>query len=133
MSADLGIWKTQLNSAHGKTSQVLKLFSSCGESLEGTALGPRGKKEEIDFGHYDGDFLAFVVNVRQPDGRNTKTFFVGKMSKYKIVGTFVDNAGITGDWTAVRMANPPNSDLANYLSRCRDVFVLQPNFSLITN
>jgi hypothetical protein len=91
------IWKTQLNSAHGKTSQVFKLFSCCGESLEGTALGPRGKKEEIDFGHYDGDFLTFVVNVRLPDGRNTKTFFVGKMSKYKIVGTFVDNAGITGE------------------------------------
>jgi hypothetical protein len=60
-------------------------------------LGPRGKKEEINFGRYAGDFLAFGVNVRQPDGRNTKTFFIGKMSKYKIAGTFVDNAGITGE------------------------------------
>ena len=60
-------------------------------------MGPRGKKEEINFGRYVGDFLAFVVSVRQPDGRNTKTFFVGKLSKYKIAGTFVDNAGITGE------------------------------------
>ena len=106
--ADLGIWKTQLNSTHGKTSQVLTLSSYC-ESLEGNAVGPRGKKEEIDSGHYDGDFLAFIVIVHQPDGRYTKTFFVGKISKYKIVGTFVDNVGITGEWTAVRLADRPNS------------------------
>jgi TonB family protein len=108
VSVDIGIWKTQLHSAHGKTSQVLTLSSYC-ESLAGNTVGPRGKKEEIDFGHYDGDWLAFIVTVRQPDGQNTKTFFVGKISKYKIVGTFVDNAGVTGQWTAVRMAEPPNS------------------------
>jgi hypothetical protein len=75
------------------------------ENLQREWLGPERRKEQIDFSHYDGDFLAFVVNVRQPDGRNTKTFFVGKMSRYKIVGTFVDNAGITGESPAVRMAN----------------------------
>jgi len=108
-SLDLGTWKAQLNSTHGKTWRVFKLFSSGPneELLDGNAVGPKGKKEEIDFGHYDGNFLAFTVNVRQPNGRNIKTFFVGKISKYKIVGTFIDNAGITGEWTAVRMDEPP--------------------------
>ena len=108
---DLGTWKTQLNSAHGKTWQVLKLsFSGPNEDwLDGNAVGPKGKKEEIDFGHKEGDFLAFTMNLRQPDGQRIKTFFVGKMSKYKIVGTFIDNAGISGEWTAVRLAESPKS------------------------
>jgi len=41
--------------------------------------------------------FRFVVNVRQPDGRNTTAFFVGKMSKYKNVATLVDTAGITDE------------------------------------
>jgi TonB family protein len=108
---DLGTWKAQLSSPHGKTWQVFSLsFSGPNEDwLDGNAVGPKGKKEEIDFGHKEGDFLAFTVNLRQPDGQHIKTFFVGKMSKYKIVGTFVDNAGITGDWTAVRLADKPKS------------------------
>jgi TonB family protein len=108
---DLGTWKAQLSSPHGKTWQVFSLsYSGPNEDwLDGNAVGPKGKKEEIDFGHKEGDFLAFTVNLRQPDGQDTKTFFVGKMSKYKIVGTFVDNAGITGEWTAVRLADKPKS------------------------
>ncbi len=108
---DLGTWKAQLNSAHGKTWQVLTLsYSGPNEDwLDGNAVGPRGKKEEIDFGHKEGDFLAFTMNLRQPDGKRIKTFFVGKISKYKIVGTFIDSAGITGEWTAVRSADSPKS------------------------
>jgi hypothetical protein len=34
---------------------------------------------------------------------NVKTFFIGKMSGDKIVGTSVDEAGIRGEWTAVRI------------------------------
>lgn len=108
---DLGTWKAQLSSAHGKTWQVISLsYSGPNEDwLDGNAVGPRGKKEEIDFGHKEGNFLAFTINLRQPDGQHIKTFFVGKISKYKIVGTFVDNAGITGEWTAVRLADKPKS------------------------
>jgi len=108
---DLGTWKAQLSSAHGKTWQVFSLkYSGPNEDwLNGNAAGPRGKKEEIDFGHKEGDFLAFTINLRQPDGQHIKTFFVGKISKYKIFGTFIDNAGITGEWTAVRLADKPKS------------------------
>jgi hypothetical protein len=94
---DLGTWKAHLSSAHGKTWQVFSLsYSGPNEDwLDGNAVGPRGKKEEIDFGHKEGDFLAFTINLRQPDGQQIKTFFVGKISKDKIVGAFTDNAGIT--------------------------------------
>jgi TonB family protein len=109
--ADLGTWKAQLSSPHGKTWQVFSLsYSGPNEDwVDGDAVGPKGKKEEIDFGHKEGHFLAFIVNLRQPDGQHMKTFFVGKMSKYKIVGTFVDDAGITGEWTAIRLADKPKS------------------------
>jgi TonB family protein len=106
---EIGTWKTQLNSSHGVTSQVLELSEYCADSLEGTARGPKGRKEKIEFGYYDEPFLAFTMNVTQPDGRKIKTFFVGKISKYKIVGTFVDEAGTTGQWTGVRMAETPSS------------------------
>ena len=107
----LGTWKAQLNSSHGKTWQVFTLsYSGPNEDwLDGDAVGPKGEKEEIDFGHKEGDFLAFTINLRQPDGKHIKTLFIGKISKYKIVGTFVDNAGITGGWTAVRLADKPKS------------------------
>jgi Gram-negative bacterial TonB protein C-terminal len=108
---DLGTWKAQLSSAHGKTWQVFSLrFSGPhDEPLDGNARGPKGKTKEIDFGHKEGNFLAFTMNLREPDGRDLKTFFVGTMSKYRIVGTFVDNAGITGEWTAVRLADTPST------------------------
>jgi hypothetical protein len=100
---DIGKWKIQLNSSHGVTSEVLELFSYCAESLEGTARGSKGKEEKIESGYYEDPFLAFAMNVHQPDGRNIKTFFAGRISKSKIVGAFVDDAGTTGQWTGVRM------------------------------
>jgi TonB family protein len=108
---DLGTWKAHLSSAHGKTWQVFSLsYSGPNEDwLEGNAVGSKGKKEEIDFGHKEGDFLAFTINVRQPDGQHIKTFFIGKISKHKIVGTFIDDAGITGEWSAVRSADKHKS------------------------
>lgn len=108
---DLGTWKAQLSSARGKTWQVFSLsYSGPNDDwLDVKALGPKGDKEEIDYGHKEGDFLAFSMSLRQPDGQRTKTFFVGKISKDKIVGTSIDNAGITGEWSAVRVANKPKS------------------------
>jgi hypothetical protein len=108
---DLGTWKAELSSAHGKTWQVFSLsFSGPNDDwLDVKALGPKGDKEEIDFGHKEGDFIAFTMSLRQPDEQRTKTFFVGKISKYKIVGTFIDDVGITGEWRAVRVANQPKS------------------------
>jgi TonB family protein len=107
----LGTWKAQLKSAHGEFSEVLKLKYSGpkGEWLDGNARGPKGESEEIDFGHKEGNFLAFTLRLRQSDGQHVKTFFIGKMKVNEIVGTFVDDAGTTGEWTAVRAGNGPKS------------------------
>jgi hypothetical protein len=106
----LGTWKAQLKSAHGKSWQVFKLFYSGpnGDWLDGNALGPKGESEEIDFGRKEGNFLAFTMTLSQPDGQHVKTFLIGKMTEDKIVGTFVDDKGIRGEWTAIRVADSPN-------------------------
>jgi hypothetical protein len=75
------------------------------EWLKGDAEDPKGENEEIDFGHKEGSFLAFTVRLKQPDGQRVKTLLIGKMKEHEIVGTFVDEAGITGEWTAVRAAD----------------------------
>ena len=107
----LGTWKAQLKSAHGKSQQVFKLAYSGpnGDWLNGNALGPKGESEEIDFGHYEGNFLVFTITLSQPDGQRMKAFFIGKITGDKIVGTFVDDAGIRGEWTAFRIADKPES------------------------
>lgn len=107
----LGTWKVQLKSAHGKSLHVLKLAYSGpdGDWLAGNASGPRGEDEEIDYGHKEGDFLVFTITLSQPDGKRTKTFFIGRMSEGKIVGTFVDDAGVRGEWAAVRVADAHDS------------------------
>ncbi|MGA7222802.1 MAG: hypothetical protein WBX16_08090, partial [Candidatus Acidiferrales bacterium] len=79
------------------------------EWLDGDALGPKGECDEIDFGHKEGDYLAFTVTLSQPDGQSVKSFLIGRIEGDKIVGTFVDDAGITGEWTALREAEKSNS------------------------
>lgn len=107
----LGTWKAQLKSAHGESSQIFKLFYSGPNEdwLKGDAVGQKGESEEIDFGHKEGDFLAFTIPLTQPDGKHVKTFLIGKIVGNKILGTFVDDAGIKGEWTAIRVADSPNS------------------------
>jgi TonB family protein len=108
---DFGTWKAQLQSAHGKSWRVFKLSYSGpnDEWLDGNAVGPTGESEEIDFGHKEADFLAFTIKISQPDGQHVKTFFIGKMTKDKIIGSFVDDAGIRGEWMAVRVADSPSA------------------------
>jgi hypothetical protein len=107
----LGTWNAQLKSAHGKSRQVFKLAYSGPNAdwLDGDALSPKGESEEIDFGHKEGNFLAFTIRLSQPDGQRVKSFFIGRMTGDKIVGTFVDDAGITGEWMAVRDSDRSSS------------------------
>jgi Gram-negative bacterial TonB protein C-terminal len=109
-SVGLGTWNAQLKSAHGKSRRVFKLTYSGpdGDWLDGDALGPKGECDEIDFGHKEGNFLAFTITLSQPDGQRVKSFFVGRISGNQIIGTFVDDVGITGEWTALREADKPN-------------------------
>jgi hypothetical protein len=107
-SMGLGKWKAQLKNARGKSSQVFDL--SCtgadGEWLDGNAVDSTGKREETDFGHKDGDMLGFTIKLTRPNGQEVKTFLIGKMTANKIVGTFVDETGERGEWTAVRVPEP---------------------------
>jgi len=110
--ADLGLgaWKAHMKSTRGKFWRVFELSytGANGEWLHARTLRSKGESEESIFGHKEGDFLAFTITLSQPDGQHVKTFFVGKMTKDKIVGTFVDDTGIRGEWTAVRIADRPN-------------------------
>jgi len=107
----LGTWKAQLKSAHGKSFRMLKLSSSGpkGEWPEGRASGPNGENEKIDYGYKEEDFLNFSMKLTQPAGIRINTFLAGKIKGEKIVGTFVDDGGIRGEWTATRTADVPNS------------------------
>jgi hypothetical protein len=100
----LGKWKAHLYGPHGP-SYIFELYYSGpndDEWVDGQILGPNGKSEEIDYGHIKDGLFGFTVNLRQHNGSRVSTFFAGKINKNKITGTFVDNAGMTGEWTAVR-------------------------------
>ena len=111
--ADLGLgaWRAQIRSAHGTYSRLFELSytGADGDWLNARTLNSKGESEESDFGHREGDFLAFIVTLSQTDGQLVKTFFVGKMTGSKIVGTFVDANGGSGKWTAVRVPDGPKS------------------------
>jgi len=100
----LGKWKTTVKSARGKSHLLLKLSYSGpqGDWLVGEARDSTGKCEDIDYGHGEGDMLAFTMNLGDPGGREVKAFFVGKMTAGKIIGTLVDENGGTGKWTATK-------------------------------
>jgi hypothetical protein len=105
----LGTWKVRLESAHGKASLLLELWYTgpAGEDL-GARIVARNQdteehdSEDVDFGHKEGDFLAFDLKISQPDQKQIKTFLIGKMKGNNIVGAFVDDDGVTGKWTAVK-------------------------------
>lgn len=102
---DFGRWKAQWSSNHGKFQGTLELSYSGpdGEWLGGKLIPQKDQVVEIDFGQRKGDFLAFTAKFRQPDGQEPTTFFVGDLKGDTIVGTFVDDAGNTGKWTAARL------------------------------
>jgi TonB family protein len=107
----LGAWKAQIKSAQGNFSRLFELSytGADGDWLDARASNSKGESEESDFGHRERDFLAFTITLSKPDGDHVKTFFVGKMTGNKIVGTFVDAVGASGNWTAVRVPDRPNS------------------------
>jgi len=107
----LGTWKAQWKSAHGTYRRLLSLrFSGPHEDwLDGNASGPNGEKEEIDYGHKERDFLAFTILLTHLGGKQSKSFFIGKMTGDKIFGTFVDDTGSRGEWTAIRVPDKPDT------------------------
>jgi TonB family protein len=108
---DLGKWKVQLTNPLRSMSREIDLYYSGpkGEWLGGYALSSEGKREDIAFGYKEGNLVGFTITLNQSKGRRVKTFLIGRMTGDKIVGTFVDDAGLRGEWTAVREADKSDS------------------------
>jgi hypothetical protein len=104
--ADIGLgnWKAQLKSARSSLQEVLDLYYSGpdGEWLRGKVTDPQGETEEIDYGHQEGSLLGFTVKLWYLHERPVKVFLVGRVIGSKMRGTFIDDTGTTGEWTAVR-------------------------------
>jgi TonB family protein len=102
--ASLGTWKAEFKSAQEDFSGTLKLsFSGPKDAwLDGELAMGKSSKTEVDYGYREGNFLAFSMKLKRADGKRVKTFFVAKIMQDKIAGTFVDDAGVTGEWTAAR-------------------------------
>jgi hypothetical protein len=100
----LGTWNAELMSPHGKLSHTLE-FAYSGPDIPETLRVESGRApgDAYDYGQKDGGFLAFSMKLVQPDGKQLKTYLVCKMSRTKLVGTFVDESGVRGTWTATRI------------------------------
>jgi len=104
--ADMGLgdWRVQLKSAHGKFSETFSLYSTGqdGEWLEGRIKCGKDDCDELDQGYIKDGLIGFTITLTQPDGQRTRAFWAGSMTRDRIVGTFVDDLGVRGEWTAIR-------------------------------
>jgi TonB family protein len=106
---DLGRWRVYSKGAAEKSLEFLEL-TMLGPNLDGKAVDFRGERTDLDFGYFDNSdaMLAFAVKLKRPDGHPLKAFFVGQWTKDRIAGTFVDDAGASGSWTAVQISKTHN-------------------------
>ena len=103
----LGKWNARLTSAHGQLSEEFDMPCSGPDEewLEVHARGNQGEATtEEEYGHREGDFLVFSLKLTQPDGSHPETLLIGRMAGNRIVGTFLDESGISGKRTAIRAA-----------------------------
>jgi len=102
------IWKMDLTSSRGNTHSQFSLVQN-NDLLDGyminEAPGWTGKKREaVQQGHQDGDMLGFDATVIGPDGKPLKISVLGKKTRNKITGVFLDFSGKPGTWIAVRQS-----------------------------
>jgi hypothetical protein len=107
-SMGMGRWKVSLRSPHGRLLQTWEMSAGGpdGEWLDVQTPGAVDAKdddEEDDYGHKEGEFLSFSKKIVEPDRKRLETYLVGKWSKTRIIGTFVDESGVRGTWTATRI------------------------------
>jgi hypothetical protein len=98
---DLGSWRAQVRSTRGSFNATLSVnYSGPNDcSVEGQVSdAPIASGCFID----DLEMLSFRAPVLYPKGERLDTLFVGKIQKDRITGTFVDDEGLTGTWTATR-------------------------------
>lgn len=106
--AGLGRWKAELKSRHGRLSETFRFSFSGpdGEWLDvetGDSSTSDADNDDDEFSRKDGDFLIFSMKLLEPDGKRVQTYLVGRILGDKLVGTFVDESGVSGTWTATRV------------------------------
>jgi hypothetical protein len=103
----LGTWKAVFSSSHGKFSETFEFVATgrAGEWLDFHVVGAPEEqgKDEDPYGDVNGDFLTFTTKLTEPGGQRLKTCLAGKITRDKIIGTFVDESGVRGTWTATRI------------------------------
>ncbi len=102
----LGTWKAVLTSSRGKSSETFEFVATGpgGEWLDFHVVGATEEQaDEDEYGNVKDHFLTFITKLAEPGGKRLETCLVGKMTGDKIVGTFVDEAGVRGTWTATRI------------------------------
>jgi hypothetical protein len=104
------IWQLEFVSSRGRSHaklSLVKTYDMPDGYVINEAPGWAGKKREaIRQGHQDGDILGFDATLNGPDGKPLKVSVLGKKSRNKVVGIFLDYSGKSGTWTAVRQPSP---------------------------
>jgi outer membrane biosynthesis protein TonB len=100
------IWQLELTSPRGGMHANLSLVNT-NDMPDGYVInevpGSAGKKREIiRQGHQDEDMIGFDATINGPDGKPLKVSVLGKKTRNKITGVFLDYSGMPGTWTAVR-------------------------------
>jgi hypothetical protein len=105
----LGTWKAVLRSSRGKFFETFEFVGTGPESewLNFRVVGASEEQaDEDEYGNVKDDFLTFTTKLAEPGGKRRKTCLAGKMMGDKIIGTFVDESGVRGTWTATRIPDP---------------------------
>jgi TonB family protein len=100
---DFGTWKAQLKST-GATSQQVFMLVRVGlddQSIAGAVKNSENGDEVIS-GDRRGDLLGFIVKIKHGNRSPRQFFRIGNLSGNRIRGTFIDETGSTGTWSAVR-------------------------------
>jgi hypothetical protein len=103
------IWQMQLTSSRGTIRSTLSLGMSYyvpdGYVTADTG-GLTGQKEAIHGSHEEWDILGFDATLKGPNGGPLKVSVLGKKTRNKITGVFLDESGTPGTWTALRQPPP---------------------------
>jgi hypothetical protein len=103
-SINLGKFEARINTRTGVSRQTLWISKTgqYGEWLNVSMRGAGGGEcSEMVSGNFENEFIEFVMSRGEVD-HEFKTIFAGRFTGNKIVGSFVDQDGVTGTWAAVR-------------------------------
>lgn len=101
-------WDLELKTASDDIKAPLTLWTY-GPWLRGYTLGNQNRERELGDPHIDNDMLGFDALLDDSFGQRLQFSLIGKRSKDKIQGIFLDAWGKSGTWKAVP-SKPPNAN-----------------------